>query len=356
MSFYKEILDKLPEGVAVCDSEHKIIESNIIFEKLSGYSKEELTGKNFCELIKFSKEACTSCDVEDDSGNEQKNYQLGELKDKNDHLTCVRINHSVTKGNNIIYLIIPFSEIAFLNQAHIDFVSTVSHELRTPLTSIKGFADTLLSAGSNLNKEQQIRFISIIKSQVDRLTRLVENLLTVSKLEGRQSRTIYKAVEIKNTIDNILYGIQHKSKDHKIDVSIMPNLPPVWADSDKFEQVMMNLVDNAVKYSKPGTIVSIEAGFVRNNADMVEIKVADEGFGIPEEFISKIFNKFSRIDSPLTRQVQGTGLGLYITKSLVNSMKGDITVQSSDKGSIFTVILPAASHEVQTQQRFQETK
>ena len=267
MDFYKEIVDVLPEGIIICDSEHVIIDINKNFEKLSGFSKNELKGKNFLEIIKLSKETCTVCKTEEQEENStNSNYQLGELKDKNNKLICIRINHSVTKENNIIYLIIPFSNIAFLNQAHIDFVSTVSHELRTPLTSIKGFADTLLSAGSRLNSEQQPKFITIIKSQVDRLTRLVENLLTVSKLEARQSKPIYKEIKVKNIIENVLYNIQHKAREHKIEINIHQNLPPVWADSDKLEQVLMNLVDNAVKYSNPGTIVNIDA-------DMVKVKM-----------------------------------------------------------------------------------
>lgn len=354
--FYRKIIDNLPEGVAICNADNNIIDVNIYFEKISGYLKEDLIGKKVFEVISSSsKETCSSChNVEEPEDKRNSAYQLGELRNKDNQLICVRISHSVTDTNNSIYVVIPFSDIAFLNQAHIDFVSTVSHELRTPLTSIKGFADTLLSAGDNLNKEQQVRFISIIKSQIDRLTRLVENLLTVSKLEAKRSKTIYKAVELEKMVESVLYNLQHKSKDHNIEVNILPNLPPVWADADKLEQVMMNLVDNAVKYSKPGTDVMIEAKFKENDSDKVEIKVKDQGFGIPEDFLTKIFNKFSRIDNPLTREVQGTGLGLYITKSLVNSMKGDIKAESNDNGSIFTVVLPAVSAETHTQQRFQE--
>ncbi|HSA06187.1 MAG TPA: ATP-binding protein [Candidatus Gastranaerophilales bacterium] len=354
--FYKKIIENLPEGVAICNSEHKIIEVNAKFEKISGYLKEELVDKNVFEVIRpSSKEACAVCqEMNEQEDQTNLTYQLGELKDKNEKLNCVRINKTVIKENYIIYLVIPFSDIVFLNQAHLDFVSTVSHELRTPLTSIKGFAETLLAAGDNLTKEQRIRFISIIKSQTDRLARLVENLLTVSKLEAKSSKTIYKAINSKEMIDTILNNLQHKAKEHKIEVNILPNLPPIWGDSDKLEQVMMNLVDNALKYSKPATIVTIEAGFAQNNTDKIEIKIKDQGFGIPEEFLTKIFTKFSRIDNPLTRQVQGTGLGLYITKSLVKSMKGDITATSNDKGSVFKLTLPVASAEMQAQQRFQE--
>jgi len=354
--FYKNIVDNLPDGIAVCDSDGNIIDVNNNFERLTGFSKEYLTGKNISVFIKNSKTGCDKYAQEaimnEDEFQKPKSYYIGELTDKEDKLTCVRINFSTTKDNKTIYLIIPLAEVAFLNRAHIDFVSTVSHELRTPLTSIKGFADTLLSSGSRLSDEQQKRFLSIIKSQVDRLTRLVENLLTVSKLESKKDKSIYKAIGLPKFFENIIYSIQLKAQDHKIKVEIMPNLPPVWADSDKFEQVMMNILDNAIKYSNTGTMIVVEAKFVSENTDFIEINVKDQGVGIPEEHISKIFTKFSRIDSPLTRQVEGTGLGLYITKSLVENMGGKISVKSSKEGSTFSLILPVATHEKPTQRKF----
>lgn len=359
--FYKKILQNLPEGVAICDSDNKIIKINQNFSKISGYSEEELLGVDIRDIIKLTEETCKTCPQIAETENAFiAPYKLSELKDRNDQLICVRVNQSEIPGKYTVYLVIPFSHIAFLSQAHLDFVSTVSHELRTPLTSIKGFADTLLSAGNSLNEEQKTRFIFIIKTQIDRLTRLVENLLTVSRIEARRTKTIYKAVDVKKAIESVLYSIQHKAKEHKIKINIMPQLPPVWADTDKFEQIMMNLIDNAIKYSKPGTTVNIDAKFVKNNSaasditDMVEITVKDEGVGIPKEHLTKIFNKFSRIDNPLTREVQGTGLGLYITKSLVNSMKGDILAQSDGKGSVFKLTLPAASLEMQAKQKIKE--
>ncbi len=355
-NFYKNIYDNFPEGIIVCDSDGKIIDVNKNFELLTGFSKNELLGKNFSDFIKSEKDSCSQCTqkLENHGLQNIKTHSIGEMRNKEDKLTCIRINFSITRDNKVIYIIIPLSDVAFLNQAHVDFVSTVSHELRTPLTSIKGFADTLLQSGSQLSAEQQNRFLNIIKSQVDRLTRLVENLLTVSKLESKRDKSIFKAIELPNFFKNILYNVQQKAQDHKIEVKIMPNLPPVWADSDKFEQIMTNLVDNAIKYSNGGTTVKIEARFIAGNTDFIEINVVDQGVGIPEEHISKIFSKFSRIDNALTRQVQGTGLGLYITKSLVESMEGKISLKSDGSGSTFTVILPVATYEKQIKQKFQE--
>ena len=347
--FYKNIMNNLPEGMAVCDADQNIIDVNKNFERLTGFLREDLLGKNISVFIKSTKTRCDNYLQEDYN---TKSYYIGELLDKDDRLTCVRINFSITKDDKVIYLIIPLADVAFLNRAHIDFVSTVSHELRTPLTSIKGFADTLLSSGNRLSADQQKRFLGIIKSQVDRLTRLVEDLLTVSKLESKKDKLIYKAIDLPKFFENIVYSIQPKAQEHQIEVRIMSNLPPVWADSDKFEQIITNLVDNAIKYSNAGTKVLIEAKFVGENPDFMEINIKDQGVGIPEEYISKIFTKFSRIDNPLTRQVEGTGLGLYITKSLVENMGGKISVISTKEGSTFSLMLPVATYEKPTQRKF----
>ena len=347
--FYKNIMNNLPEGMAVCDADQNIIDVNKNFERLTGFFKKDLTGKNISVLIKNTGTNCDNCSQEE---NKSKSYYIGELIDRDNRSICVRITFSITKDDKIIYLIIPLADVAFLNRAHIDFVSTVSHELRTPLTSIKGFADTLLSSGNRLSADQQKRFLGIIKSQVDRLTRLVEDLLTVSKLESKKDKLIYKAIDLPKFFENIVYSIQPKAQEHQIEVRIMSNLPPVWADSDKFEQIITNLVDNAIKYSNAGTKVLIEAKFVGENPDFMEINIKDQGVGIPEEYISKIFTKFSRIDNPLTRQVEGTGLGLYITKSLVENMGGKINVISNKEGSTFSLMLPVATYEKPTQRKF----
>ncbi|MFH0702615.1 MAG: ATP-binding protein [bacterium] len=351
--FYRNIFENMPEGVLISDSSHKIIAVNELVRKLTDLSQEELLGKPVSELIILNKNK-NNCPICAGSKNfsciPEQFVHLAEIKTKNENKIPVRINHKNINSNDsnenyIISVISALSDIAFLNQAHIDFVSTVSHELRTPLTSIKGFADTLLTAGDKLSAEQQKRFISIIKSQIDRLARLVENLLTVSKLESQKDKSIFKAIDFRKFLDSILSGIYPKAQGHIIETEILPDLPPIWADSDKLEQIMTNFIDNAIKYSNQGTKITVKAGFSSNNTDFIEIKVKDQGVGIPKEFLSKIFTKFSRIDNPLTRQVQGTGLGLYITKSLVEAMGGKISANSDEKGTVFTVILPVATPE-----------
>lgn len=243
----------------------------------------------------------------------------------------------------VVYII----QAGSVQQAQTEFVSTVSHELRTPLTSIKGFADTILRAGERLDASQQRRYVGIIKDQADRLTRLVEDLLAVSRLESRKLQLTIRAIDINDAVQRVCRNLSDKAREHQIVTRIPPGLPPVWADADRLEQILTNLVDNAIKYSPPRTSVTITARDLNQHPEMVEFSVCDQGVGIPSEHLPEIFSKFSRMDNPLVRQTEGTGLGLYITKSLVLALGGQIRVTSGADGTTFTVLLPAATLEEQ---------
>ncbi|MGD9581965.1 MAG: histidine kinase dimerization/phospho-acceptor domain-containing protein, partial [Vampirovibrionia bacterium] len=184
-SLLVEIIKKIPEALIVCDKDFNVIFVNEQFYKLYGSNDIDLSKYKLNELIDNSSNTiCEVCNCsETNLIPEDKYFHQAVLTNNEGKDVLIRISHSlINDGEYYINIIQPMSNLVCLNQAQVDFVSTVSHELRTPMTSIKGFADTLLSAGDQLTKEQQTRFINIIKSQADRLTRLVENLLTVSRL------------------------------------------------------------------------------------------------------------------------------------------------------------------------------
>lgn len=243
-------------------------------------------------------------------------------------------NNSMTNSND--------ANIKNLEQAHLDFISTVSHELRTPLTSIRGFADTLINSFDKLSPEQRTKFLLIIKEQSNRLIKLVENLLTVSKMQSEKEVLIYKSVTVTPFVEICIQIIKSQYKTHKFVLNNEKNLPDILIDTDKFQQIILNLLDNAAKYSAEYSDINVS---IKQNTSLnsVIIKVADQGIGISEKDTEIIFQKFSRIDSPLTRKIQGSGLGLYITKNLVEKMKGRISVSSSNEGSIFEVEFPIAA-------------
>ena len=281
----------------------------------------------------------------------------GLINSSEDTQIRVKLKHDWISDTELWLWIEPFSEDIALTQAHADFVSVVSHEFRTPLTSIKGFADTLLRYGANLDPEQQKRFINIIKHQADRLTRLVENLLTVSKLGAERGQFSFRAITLHKVVDRIVQTIEAKTPEpREFKINVDEKLIEVWADPDKLEQVLTNLIDNAVKYSYPNSTVSITAQVDPKDDDKIRIEIADQGVGIPAEYLPQIFSKFSRIDNPLTREVEGTGLGLFITKSLTVAMGGDLQVESIDgKGSTFTVTLPVATPERQLSESLRDS-
>ena len=229
-----------------------------------------------------------------------------------------------------------------------DFISTVSHELRTPLTSIRGFSETMLVSWDKLDDNSKKKFLKIIVEQSNRLINLVENMLSVSKLQNTKETLIYKEIFIKPVIATVVSLIKTQYNDKKFDISISPNTLPILADKDKFEQILTNIIENAAKYGDTNSTISIKTETIDNN---VSIKITNTGIEIPKSDYEKIFTKFSRIDNPLTRKVQGSGLGLYITKNLVEKMGGKIFVQSENHTTTFEINLPASNIECQAREK-----
>lgn len=225
-----------------------------------------------------------------------------------------------------------------------DFISTVSHELRTPLTSIRGFAKTMLTSWDKLDDESKKKFLKIIEDQSNRLIGLVENMLSVTKLHSEKEILIFKEANLKTLIEPVIDIIKTAYPTHKFEFNFNENTPNIIVDKDKFQQIMTNLIENAAKYSNENTTITITA---EPAGDYVSIKVTDRGVGILPENYNKIFTKFSRIDNPLTRKVQGSGLGLYITKNLVEKMDGRISVISGDGETTFEILFPVKSVEEQ---------
>ena len=232
-----------------------------------------------------------------------------------------------------------------------DFISTVSHELRTPLTSIRGFSQTMLASWDKLDDESKKRFLKIIEDQSNRLINLVENMLSATKLSHGKDNLVLKEISIQPVAQMAVSVIKSQYPDKNFVIEIDPKTPYILADKDKFLQIITNLAENAAKYGDENSTIHINTGF-SGNEDFVSIKITNTGIGINEEDYDKIFTKFSRLDNPLTRRVQGSGLGLYITKTLVDKMGGKIFVKSvpDQNGrhlTTFEILMPASNVEKQ---------
>lgn len=222
-----------------------------------------------------------------------------------------------------------------------DFVANVSHELRTPLTSIRGFAETLLD-GALEDKNNNRRFVEIIKSHALRLSDLTMDLLTLATLESESFQLKPERIDLPVLVHEVLESFRPVAliKRHELEAVIEAGLPPVKADRDRIRQVLTNLLDNAAKFTQEEGKISLE---VRLNTERtgVELHVKDRGIGIPPSDLPRIFERFYRVDKARSREQGGTGLGLAIVKHIVEAHRGRVSVESTmGQGSDFCVTLP----------------
>ena len=213
----------------------------------------------------------------------------------------------------------------------------------------------MLASWDKLDDASKKKFIKIIEEQSNRLINLVENMLSVSKLNTKNEEFIYKETDVSTIINTVVAILKNQYKNRTYNINISHNIPTVLVDRDKFQQVMLNLIENASKYSIENTPINVYAGY-SDNPNFVSIKVENIGIHIKPEDISKIFTKFSRIDNPLTRRVQGSGLGLYITKNIIDKMGGTISVDSILKDAenaltTFEIKIPVCNVETQAREK-----
>jgi two-component system phosphate regulon sensor histidine kinase PhoR len=221
-----------------------------------------------------------------------------------------------------------------------DFVANVSHELRTPLTTIKGYSETLLEGA--LREEVAFQFVQIIKKHADRLEKIVEDLLSLSKIEARTFTLRRETLSLAELVEDVLELMKEPAEKRAITLSRGGMDPALFVSGEKgyLEQVLVNLVDNAIKYGREGGIVSISA--TAKIPGEIEISVADDGMGIPREDLSRIFERFYRVDKGRSKELGGTGLGLSIVKHLVQAHGGRVWAESRPgKGSTFYFTLPS---------------
>ncbi len=234
-----------------------------------------------------------------------------------------------------------YEELKDLDRAKDDFVSIASHEIRTPLALIKGYASTMLRPELKLTPEKQLRFMNGIDEASNRLTNLIDNLLSVSRIESGRFKISPQPVNVREAINHAVASFQGQLGNHELELSLPPEDARARCNRDQFEQIIINLVSNAIKYSPDGGKITIAARRIENG-EKFEIRVSDQGQGIAPEHVVKIFDKFYRAETGLTRKTQGTGLGLYICKNIVNSYGGEIWVESTiGEGSsfIFTLLI-----------------
>lgn len=236
------------------------------------------------------------------------------------------------------------TELRRLEQVRTDFAANVSHELKTPLTSIRGFVETL-EAGAIDNPPMAHKFLRIIMLETERLTRLINDILSISKLESGDTEVAIERIRLDKVAYDVCDMLTIHAGEKQVTIDAHMNQKPtfIMGNPDRVEQMLINLVENAIKYNRPGGSVTVQ---VFSNDKEANVTISDTGIGIAEEHLPRMFERFYRVDKGRSRQMGGTGLGLAIVKHIVRSMNGEIEVHSKlGEGTEFLITLPLAPKE-----------
>ena len=220
-------------------------------------------------------------------------------------------------------------QLAKLDEMKSNLIDTVSHELRTPLTNIKGYTSRLIRYDGTLDNQTKIQSLKVIKQQADRLSRLVEDLLTIPEMERQGGLRVYPDCVDLNELVSRAVGFMEEKGNRTIAIHQPDHAVAILADLDRMEQVVLNLLDNAIKYAAPDAHIAVSILPGQNNKT-ARLEVFNSGETIPADQLKTLFAKFKRLDERLTRTTRGTGLGLFITKGLIEAMGGHICLESEN--------------------------
>jgi len=334
------VLSSMVEGVLVMDKEERLIRINRAASDFLGLKAEETIGRSIQEVVRnadlhrfLARTRETSAPTEDQVvlrvGSDERFIQV--------HGTVLG-----DTGSHVLGVLVVMNDITRtrrLESVRRDFVANVSHELKTPITSIKGFVETLLDGALKDPKEAE-NFLQIVARQADRLNAIIEDLLTLSKIEQgeEQESIVLEEAALREVVKSAVQACELKasSKEIRIELSGDEQLrAPI--NAPLLEQAVINLIDNAIKYSEPGSRVQVETC---RRGNEIAICIKDSGCGISQEHLPRIFERFYRVDKARSRKLGGTGLGLAIVKHIAQAHKGRIGVESTPgKGSSFTIYI-----------------
>ncbi|MDR1670069.1 MAG: cell wall metabolism sensor histidine kinase WalK [Oscillospiraceae bacterium] len=320
----------MTDGVAAFSHEGELQRVNLAALRLLGMREGDLlTYARFAETVPFAEAAELT----------PPNYLVRDMRAGSHDLKLYFVPYGTASEGGLMVVIHDVTEQNRLEELRREFVSNVSHELRTPLTGIKSYAETLMEPGE-LTPEEITRFSSVIVDEADRMTRLVHDLLTLSRFDYGKSdwRPVdFDVSELLRRIYDML-RIEAKTRRHKLSLSVERLPDTVHGDRDQIEQVLINIVTNAIRYTPDEGRIDI---YAEGGAGWVKISVQDNGIGIPREDLPFIFERFYRVDKARSRSMGGTGLGLAIAKEIVETHEGRLTIESEvGRGTTVTLLLP----------------
>jgi len=334
------ILNSMTEGVVALDNQGNVLLLNSAVENFLGVAREAYLDKNILNLIRnYDLERAVKQALKSERPITQE-FQLIYPEPSFYYLKATPLKNQEQEKEGIVLLLRNITKEKKLDQMRTEFVANVSHELRTPLTSISGFLETLRE-GAIDDPAAARRILEIMSKETNRLAKLIDDLLHLSKIEERRVVHRWQLVQLKEIINQVtvMFQPQAQQKSLSLTVEIPVELPCISGDPDLLAQVLTNLVDNAIKYTLPGGQVLIRATTYR---DTVQVEVKDTGIGIPPEDLPRIFERFYRVEKARARELGGIGVGLAIVKHIIKAHGGSIKAESiPHQGSSFKVTLPA---------------
>lgn len=354
------ILQNSADGVMILDADLCVLSFNRALEWMTAWDAQEAIGQHVSSVIQW--EQRETDDLEDfidrgwpfksvrasedghqgDSSNTL--YVEGDIRRQDGAPLSVGITYAplITRSGHLTNIIANVRDITNFRKAQEMqnmFVSTVSHELRTPITLVKGYAETLSRSDVTWNPDVVREGLSVISEEADRLNSLVDNLITASKLQSKHELEINPdPTRLDEVAARSVKRFRNQSEAHELTLNFPPDFPVVAADEVRIRQVIDNLLSNAIKYSPDGGTVEVGGKY---NDDSVTIYVKDQGIGMTETERERLFERFYRVDNMLSRKTEGTGLGLYLSKAIVEAHDGTVEVDSTPgQGSVFYFTLP----------------
>jgi PAS domain S-box-containing protein len=343
------IADELPDGLVVADDAGRVVVFNRAAARLTGLAAEEAIGKYVFDVLKFRDEDGRDWWVCSDPYNglatrtrhpERSLY----LTDGTELLVSVGYVRDARSGpvRRLVITLRGAQQRARLERSRAELVSTVAHELRSPLTSVKGFTATLLAKWGRFTDDQKRVMLETVNADADRVTRLITELLDVSRIESGRMEVHRQLVDVPDRARKIIAGrVAAGEPEDKFRLDAVPGLPETWLDADKIDQILGNLVENAVRHGAGTITIVVERTRIStgDRPEAIAVSVRDQGEGISPEIAPRVFRQFWR-----GKRRGGTGLGLYIVKGLVEALDGDIIVcRAPGGGAEFRFTVPAGT-------------
>ena len=323
----------MTDGVAAFTTEGKLIHMNPATENLLGVRMED--GLSFDEMF-------ADLDMPNSDETAMRTFLTSEITRFGRVLSVTLAPYGALDGEGgVIAVIHDITEQRRLDDARREFVANVSHELRTPLTNIRSYTETLLDAAGDIPLDTEKQFLGVISSESERMARIVTDLLMLSKLDYGRMELRMTRFSLADMLRNVANAMKLTAQDsgHELQVDTPDDLPAIVGDRERIEQVVVNILSNAVKYTPAGGHIRLAACTVPNNR--VRITVEDDGVGIPASDVPRLFERFYRVDKARSRAAGGTGLGLAIAKEIVEQHEGKIALASEyGKGTTVTITLP----------------